>query len=84
MPWRIVRQGYFVWRHNVFMPSIEFSKDDFDFLSTQATEEGITVGEYLANMTDRQRVLVKYKDQPDSAAVTPRSNLEPPHRKWGM
>ena len=66
------------------MPSIEFSPDDFEFLNAQATKEGITVEEYLSNMVDRQRVIVKYPADSSKTDTKPSSNLEPPHRKWGM
>ena len=66
------------------MPAIEFSQEDFEFLASQAEAEGISIEEFLSNMIDKQRVIAKYRDQPDSTAVAPKSNLEPPHRKWGM
>ena len=66
------------------MPSIPISQDDFDFLSHQAEAEGISIEEYLSNMVDRERVIVKYRDKPSTAPEAPKSNMEPPHRKWGM
>lgn len=66
------------------MPSIDFSQEDFDFLAAQADAEGISIEEYLSNMTERQRLIVKYQGASPAEPVAPKSNLEPPHRKWGM
>jgi hypothetical protein len=66
------------------MPSIDFSQEDFEFLSLQAEKEGVPIEEYLSSMVDRQRVIVKYPTSTASTDSAPKSNLEPPHRKWGM
>ena len=66
------------------MPSIDFSQEDVDFLAAQADLEGISIEEYLSNMTDRQRLIVKYQGVSSTEPASPKSNLEPPHRKWGM
>jgi hypothetical protein len=66
------------------MPSIEFSLEDFDFLKQQAEKDGISIEEYVSMMVDRQRVIVKYPLKSTTEQPQPKSNLEPPHRKWGM
>ncbi len=65
------------------MPSIDIADEDYDFLSQQVELEDLSVEEYVSQMVDRQRVIVKYKDgAPPSSAKNP--NFEAPHRKWGM
>ena len=66
------------------MPSIEFNQEDFDFLAEQAKKDGVSVEEYVSMMVDRQRVIVKYPPKQTTDSTKPASNLEPPHRKWGM
>ncbi|MEI8281029.1 MAG: hypothetical protein WCG75_01360 [Armatimonadota bacterium] len=66
------------------MPSIEFSQEDFEFLKEQSDKDGVSIEEYVSMMVDRQRVIVKYPPKATSDDQQPKSNLEPPHRKWGM
>ena len=66
------------------MPSIEFSQEDFEFLKLHAEKDGVSIEEYVSMMVDRQRVIVKYPPKPIIETAKPVSNLEPPHRKWGM
>jgi hypothetical protein len=66
------------------MPSINFNDEDYDFLAAQAEKDGISLEEYLSNMVDRQRVIVKYPAKSAPIDTKPTSNMEPPHRKWGM
>ena len=66
------------------MPSIEFSQEDFEFLKEQSNKDGVSIEEYVSMMVDRQRVIAKYPSKPTVLDPNPISNLEPPHRKWGM
>jgi hypothetical protein len=66
------------------MPSIDFNQEDFEFLAEQAKMNGVSLEEYLSQMVDRQRVIVKYPTKSLPVDAAPKSNLEPPHRKWGM
>ena len=66
------------------MPTINFNQNDFDFLVEQAALEEISVEDYVSLVVGRQRVIVKYPAKPTADVAKPHSNLEPPHRKWGM
>ena len=66
------------------MPTIKFNQEDYDFLTEQADKEALTIEEYVGQMVDRQRLIVKYQSSSSKEPDAPKSNLEPPHRKWGM
>lgn len=66
------------------MPSIDFNAEDFEFLKGEAEKEGISLEEYVGNIVDRQRLIAKYASGEKPLEVAPKSNMEPPHRKWGM
>jgi hypothetical protein len=63
------------------MKSVSVSAEDFEFLTTRATEQGCSVEELVEQMILRERVLAK---APKVGFDSVKQNLEPPHRKWGM
>lgn len=66
-------------------PSVNLSLADFEFLQSEAAKAEISLEEYVSQLVDRQRLIVKYQDQPKSERKDPKPhNLEAPHRKWGM
>lgn len=65
--------------------TIQLTAEDYQFLSDQATRDGVSVDEYLSFVIDRERLIAKKRETPQTVAVTkPRTDIEPPHRKWGM
>ncbi len=66
------------------MHKIELNQDDFAFLKAQADKEDISVDEFVSLMIDRQRIIVKHQGTSSELTTGAKSNLEPPHRKWGM
>lgn len=64
---------------------VSLSPEDFEFLRSEADRAEITLEEYVSQMVDRQRLIVKYQDQPKTERKDPKPHhVEPPHRKWGM
>ncbi|MCX6342637.1 MAG: hypothetical protein NTU72_09670 [Fimbriimonadales bacterium] len=65
--------------------TIQLTAEDYQFLSEQATMDGVSVDEYLSFVIDRERLIAKKRENPQTVAITkPRTDIEPPHRKWGM
>jgi hypothetical protein len=66
------------------MPQIQVDDDTFAFLEAQAVNEGQTASEYLSYLVEREKLRLKYPPQPIIETKSRRSDIEPPHRKWGM
>jgi hypothetical protein len=65
--------------------TIQLTAEDYLFLSDQAPRDGVSVDEYLSFVIDRERLIAKKRENPQTVAITkPRTDIEPPHRKWGM
>jgi hypothetical protein len=65
--------------------TIQLTAEDYQFLSDQATRDGVSVDEYLSFVIDRERLIAKKRENPQTVPITkPRTDVEPPHRKWGM
>lgn len=63
------------------MKSISVTEEDFEFLAARAGALGCSLEELVEQMVLRERVIAK---APKVNLDAPRTNIEPPHRKWGM